>query len=66
MQSTGFESRIPTGKGLLTFRDLKEAIAGIREINANYLEHCRAARQIAEEYFNSDVVLGAILRRAGL
>ena len=65
-QSTGFEGRPPTGKGLLTFRTVDEAVAGIENINRDYLLHCHAARQIAEEYFNSDVVLGFILEQVGL
>ncbi len=66
VQSTGFERRLPTSKGLLTFRTFEEAVAGIHTINSDYLSHCHAARQIAEEYFNSDVVLGSILERVGL
>jgi hypothetical protein len=66
VQSTGFEHRLPTGKGLLTFTDLKEAVGGIREINANYLEHAHAARDLAERFFSSDVVLPKLLERVGL
>lgn len=66
VQSTGFEDSIPTGAGLLTFHDLGEAIAGIHEINRHYLDHCRAARQLAERLFDSDRVLGGILSTAGL
>jgi hypothetical protein len=64
VQSTGFERHLPTGTGLLAFRNLEEALAGVREINANYTNHCRAARQLAEECFDSDVVLARILRHA--
>jgi hypothetical protein len=66
LQSTGLESSLPTGRGLLTFRTLDEAIAGVEAINEDYLSHCSAARQLAEEYFNSDIVLGSILDRVGL
>jgi len=66
VQSTGFEGRLPTGKGLLTFRTVEEAIAGIQAINDDYLAHCHAARQIAEAYCNSDIVLGAMLEQVGL
>ena len=66
VQSTGFESSLPTGKGLLTFTDLPEAIAGVREINANYLEHAHAARALAEGHFSSDVVLSRMLEQVGL
>jgi hypothetical protein len=41
-------------------------VDGIRRINESYLDHCRAARQLAEERFDSDVVLGGLLERVGL
>ena len=65
VQSTGIESHLPTGKGLLTFRTMDEALAGIEDINRNYLGHCRAARNIAETYFNADRVLTNILATTG-
>ena len=66
VQSTGFESRLPTGKGLLTFRTLEEAAGHVRAVNADYLAHCEAARRIAEEYFDSDKVLNSALAIAGV
>jgi hypothetical protein len=65
VQSTGFEWVLSTGKGLLTFKSIEEAVEGIETINKDYLMHCHAARQIAEEYFNSDIVLNFILERVG-
>ncbi|MDB4441915.1 hypothetical protein N9219_00690 [bacterium] len=65
VQSTGFEWRLSTDNGLLTFRGIEEAIKGIETINENYLLHCHAARQIAEEHFNSDIVLNFILQQVG-
>src|SRR6266545_2825937 len=56
VQSTGFERRLPTGRGLLTFRTFEEAVAGVEAINGDYRAHCQAARRLAEERFNSDVV----------
>ncbi len=66
VQSTGFEPYLPTGKGLLTFSTLDEAVAGVDDINREYDEHSRAARALAEEYFDSDIVLASLLERAGL
>jgi hypothetical protein len=66
VQSTGFEEYLPVGRGLLTFRTLEEAVAGIQEINRDYSGHCQAARALAERYFDSDRVLGFILERVGL
>ena len=66
VQSTGFEWSLPTGKGLLTFETPEEAVAGIHDINEHYLEHCAAAREIAEQYFDSGKVLKSLLERVGL
>jgi len=66
VQSTGFEDSIPVGEGLLTFGTPEQAVTAIQEVNRNYLQHCHAARRIAEERFNSDIVLSAILERIGL
>jgi hypothetical protein len=65
VQSTGIERHLPTGKGLLTFTTMEEAVAGIEEINGNYSLHSRAAREIAEEYFDSDRILTRILNQIG-
>ena len=65
VQSIGVEHRIPTGKGLLTFSTVEEAVGGIEEINRDYSTHCRVAREFAEEYFDSDKVLSKILNQIG-
>jgi hypothetical protein len=65
VQSTGIERHLPTGKGLLTYTTLDEAAAGVKAINRDYPGHCRAAREIAEEYFDSDKVLTRILKQIG-
>jgi hypothetical protein len=61
VQETGFTRSLPSGKGLFSFRDLGEAVAGIDQINQNYGTHCRAAREIAEEFFDSDTVLDRVI-----
>lgn len=66
VQSTGFEDRLPTGKGLLTFRSVEEAVAGIQEIDENYAEHCQAARRFAKEHLDSNYVLSGMLQTMGL
>ena len=60
-QDTGFSRNYPTGEGFLTFTTLDEAQAGVEEIQRNYDKHCRAARAVAEEYFDSDKVLTRLL-----
>jgi hypothetical protein len=66
VQSTGFEDSLPTGEGLVTFSTVDEAVSAMASVDGDYVKHCKAAREIAEKYFNSDVVLGGILDAAGL
>jgi hypothetical protein len=63
VQDTGFSRNLPVGEGLLAFRTIDEAVAGARQIVANYGRHSQAARKLAEEYFDSDKVLAAMLKR---
>jgi hypothetical protein len=65
-QETGFSKFVPTGRGLFGVSSPEEAAAAIGEINRDYEGHARAAREIAEGYFGSDEVLGALCREAGL
>lgn len=64
-QETGFSDWLPTGEGLLVFNDIESAVEGIERINRDYARHAAAARRIAEEYFDSDKVLGAMLEACG-
>lgn len=66
VQSTGFEEVLPTGEGLLTFSTLEEAADRLQAVAADYPRHCRAAREIAEEFFDSDRVLAGMLEVMGL
>jgi hypothetical protein len=65
-QDTGLGDLYPTGQGLLTFTTLDEAVAGVEEIGGHYARHARAARALAEEYFDSDKVLSRLLARLGV
>jgi hypothetical protein len=38
-------------------------VSGIAEVSSDWENHSRAARAIAEEYFDSRTVLGALLRK---
>lgn len=60
-QSTGFERSLPTGRGLLTFKTLNDAAAGVEEITTNYKAHSQAAREFAEEHLDYRKVLPALL-----
>jgi hypothetical protein len=65
-QETGFSRHYPTGEGLLAYSTLEEAVAGVEEITRRPARHARAARALAEEYFDSDKVLGRLLQRLGV
>jgi hypothetical protein len=60
-QETGFSERLPTGRGLLGFRNVGEAVAGVAEIDGNYERHSRAARELAEAFFDSGKCLTGLL-----
>jgi len=64
-QDTGFGRLLPTGEGLFAFRNADEALAAVEAINSDYPRHCRAARAIAEEYFEARAVAGRLLRDIG-
>lgn len=61
LQDTGFSEWLETGAGVISFNNPDEALAGIEEINSRYEFHCQAARDIAQEYFDSEKVLSRLL-----
>jgi hypothetical protein len=65
-RDTGLAQLNPTGEGLLTFSTLEEAAAGVEAINRDYDRHCRVAREIAVEHFDSDKVLNRLLADLGV
>ncbi len=66
VQDTGLAGLYPSHEGIITFRTLEEAVAGVEEISANFDHHARAARAIAEEHFDSDKVLTSLLAKLSL
>lgn len=60
VQDTGFSRTYPTGEGLVAFTTFDEAVAGAASVLADYEEHSRAARALAEEWFAADRVLGRL------
>jgi hypothetical protein len=62
-QETGFSSFIPSGKGILSFKNIEEAVAAVEEVNADYAMHCKEARNVIEEYFDAKKVLATLLNR---
>jgi hypothetical protein len=64
VQHTGSSSYLPNGEGMFRFSTLSEAAAALAMINANYEQHCRAAREIAATYFDAKPILERILNSA--
>ena len=65
-QDTGFGRVLPTGVGLHAWRTAEEAAYAVEAVLADPVGQGRAAREIAEECFDSDVVLGRLLADLGL
>jgi hypothetical protein len=66
VQETGFSRHFGDGCGLVPFRNLDEAAAGAEAIARDYAAHACAARALAEEVFDSNVVLTKLLRDIGI
>src|SRR6266581_586326 len=65
-QETGFSNIFPTGRGLFGFTQMEDALGAIETLNLDYDKSCRAAREIARDYFSHEVVLGHLLDRLGV
>ena len=66
VQDTGFGNILPCGEGLFAFETADDVARALQQIEKDYEHHCRTARRIAEEYFNSDTVLRAMLKTCGV
>lgn len=64
VQDTGFAAALPVGEGIVPFSTLPEAVSAIQEVEGNYARHAQAASAIAEEYFDSEKVLGRLIEEA--
>lgn len=60
---TGFATRLPVGEGLFAFSTVDDIVAAADAVAGDYESHCRAARDIAEEFFDAGRVLPALLDR---
>jgi hypothetical protein len=63
VQDTG-PSSVPSGIGLHRFSTLDEAVAAIAAVNGAYEQNCRAARELAETYFDAEAVGERIVEAA--
>ena len=65
-QQTGFTRFYGGDKGLIAFTDPEQVGEAVRAINSDHRAHCTAARQIAQEFFEAETVIGSMLDRAGV
>src|SRR5918994_1548785 len=64
IQHTGPSRFLPDSEGLLRFRTLEEATRALSNVESDYERHCRLARELAEEHFDAQKVVGRVLERA--
>jgi hypothetical protein len=65
-QDTGFGRAVPTGEGLFAFDTMEQILVAFEKIRSDYARHARAARAIAETYFDAEAVLARLLDDLGL
>jgi hypothetical protein len=61
IQRTGAGRTIPEGEGILTFATPDDAAAAVERLLNDYDTHACAARRLAEDFLDSDAVLGSVL-----
>jgi hypothetical protein len=66
VQDTGLTDLYPLGEGIIPFSTLDDALSAVDAIAGGYEQHCRAARRLAETYFDSDIVLQRLCDRLSL
>jgi hypothetical protein len=64
VQDTGFSEYLPCCSGLWAFDDADSAVSALDQVQSNYLRECKAARELASEYFDSRRVLTSLIERS--
>jgi hypothetical protein len=64
VQDTGLAPHVPLGDGVVSFSSLSGAAAAVERVARDYDRHAGAARALAEEWLDSDVVLAELLEAA--
>ncbi len=64
VEHTGPSRFLPDAEGLLRFRDVDEAAAAVRAVEADPEHHARAARALAEEHFDGVRLVTGVMERA--
>jgi hypothetical protein len=66
VQDTGLAGHLPIGEGLFTFTTVEEAVAAVECIRSDPDRNARAARALAEEYFDARKVLSRLCEEVGI
>ena len=64
-QETGFSKFVASGKGLFGYRGMDDILSAVDAVETDYAGNCRAAREIAAEYFAAEKVLARLMAQAG-
>ena len=66
MQDTGWAEHLPCGEGLFAVRTVEEAAEALDKVERDYARHSRRAREIAEEFLDSEKVFRGLLSELGV
>ncbi|MEY2449108.1 MAG: hypothetical protein QOH79_2584 [Acidimicrobiaceae bacterium] len=66
LETTGFEDVLPTGWGLIAVTTLDDAVEAVKDVRGDHRRHARAARALAEEVFDGNIVVKRLLATAGV
>jgi hypothetical protein len=64
-QETGITDWLPVGEGVFTFSTIEDVLTALRCLDLDYERNARAARRLAEEYFEASTVIDTMLNCAG-
>lgn len=66
VQDTNAKRLLPAGAGFLPFQTQDDILAALEQVNGHYEHHCRAARRLAEEFFDANKLLRRLLAEVGV
>jgi len=64
VQDTGPSAVLPNGLGMFRFSTVEEAVQALAAVNKDYPRHRRAARELAESFFDGRRILASVLEEA--
>jgi hypothetical protein len=65
-QETGFSKLYGGSQGLFGFKTMEDILVAVDAIQSDYEGNCRAARELAAEFFAAEKVVESLMQRAGL